>query len=45
MSRDLEQRVVVSDETYRDKTGVKLGGKVVDLYYYGPNDGDCKSVI
>ena len=45
MSRDLENRVVSPDTTYSDTMRVELGGKIVDLHYYGPNDGDCMSVI
>ena len=45
MSRDLEDQVVLPDTTYRDSMSVELGGKIVDLHYYGPNDGDCMSVI
>ncbi len=45
MSRDLEKQVVLPDVTYSDKMSVQLGGKTVNLHYYGPNDGDCMSVI
>lgn len=45
LSRDLEDRVVEPDITYEDKYAIKLGGKQVDLHYFGPNDGDCMSVI
>ena len=45
LSRDLENKVVVPDVTYRESMSIKLGGKQVDLHYYGPNDGDCMSVI
>ena len=45
MSRDLENKVVQPDITYRDTMNVKLGGKQIDLHYYGPNDGTCMSVI
>lgn len=45
MNRDLEQKVVQPDVTYTDNLSVKLGGKQIDLHYYGPNDGSCMSVI
>ncbi|KPV97687.1 Carbapenem-hydrolyzing beta-lactamase BlaB-1 precursor [Pseudoalteromonas sp. P1-9] len=45
MSRDLENRVVQPDTTYQDSYSIKLGDKQVDLHYYGPNDGDCMSII
>ncbi|HDM8133871.1 TPA: MBL fold metallo-hydrolase [Vibrio harveyi] len=45
LSRDLENRVVQPDQTYDDTMSVSLGGKQVDLHYYGPNDGDCMSII
>jgi glyoxylase-like metal-dependent hydrolase (beta-lactamase superfamily II) len=45
MSRDLENRVVQPDTTYTDSYSIKLGDKQVDLHYYGPNDGDCMSII
>ncbi len=45
MSRDLEDRVVLPDTTYSDTKRVTLGGRTVDLHYFGPNDGDCMSVI
>ncbi|WP_438465903.1 MBL fold metallo-hydrolase [Marinomonas sp. PE14-40] len=45
LSRDLENRVVQPDITYQDSYSIKLGGKQVDLHYYGPNDGDCMSII
>lgn len=45
LSRDLENKVVAPDVTYQESMSIKLGGKQVDLHYYGPNDGDCMSVI
>lgn len=45
LSRDLENKVVLPDETYKTKRSIHLGGKQIDLHYYGPNDGNCMSVI
>lgn len=45
LSRDLKNKVVQPDITYQDSYTIKLGSKQVDLHYYGPNDGDCMSVI
>ncbi len=45
LSRDLENKVVAPDVTYKESMSIKLGRKQVDLHYYGPNDGDCMSVI
>lgn len=45
MRRDLEQKVVQPDITYRDQYQVELGGKRVDMKYFGSNDGQCNSVI
>lgn len=45
VSRDIENKVVQPDITYDDTMSVKLGGKQVDLHYYGSNDGKCMSVI
>lgn len=45
MSRDLEDKVIQPDDTYKDKMSITMGGKQVDLHYYGPNDGDCMSII
>jgi len=45
LSRDPENKVVVPDVTYKDKMSVSLGGKVIDLHYYGQNDGQCMSVV
>lgn len=45
MSRDLEQQVVLPDTTYELKHQIKLGDKTIDLHYYGPNDGNCMSVV
>jgi len=45
LSRDLENKVVQPDETYADKTSIKLGDKQVDLHYYGRNDGNCMSIV
>ena len=45
LSRDLEKQVVQPDVTYRDSLAIRLAGKQVDLHYYGPNDGNCMSVI
>ncbi len=45
MSRDLEDQVVLPDVTYEDMMTVELGGKQIDLHYFGPNDGNCMSVV
>ena len=45
LSRDLENKVVLPDVTYRETMSIKLGDKQVDLRYYGPNDGNCMSII
>lgn len=45
MSRDLENRVVLPDVTYSDEHRIELGGKIIDLKYYGSSDGQCQSVI
>ncbi|MGF1729371.1 MBL fold metallo-hydrolase [Photobacterium kasasachensis] len=45
LSRDLEDRVVPPDVTYKNNMSVTMGGKQIDLHYYGPNDGDCMSIV
>lgn len=45
LSRDLEKKVVQPDITYKDKLSVEVGGKAIDLNYYGTNDGTCMSVV
>jgi len=45
LSRDLEEKVVQPDRTYQDNLSVTVGGKKVDLHYFGPNDGKCMSVV
>ena len=37
--------VVPPDITFSDFYSVKLGGKSLDLYYFGPSDDDCGIVI
>lgn len=45
LSRDLEDRVVLPDTTWKDNLSIMQGGKQIDLSYYGPNDGTCNAVI
>lgn len=46
LGRDLEDRVVQPDVTYEgDEYRIELGGKVVEMRYYGSNDGQCNSAI
>jgi glyoxylase-like metal-dependent hydrolase (beta-lactamase superfamily II) len=46
LARDLEKRVVQPDVTYEgDEYRIELGGKVVEMRYYGANDGQCNSAI
>lgn len=46
LARDLEKRVVQPDVTYSgDKYRIALGRKVVEMRYFGPNDGQCNSAI
>ncbi|KIC40241.1 metallo-beta-lactamase [Ruegeria sp. ANG-R] len=46
LGRDLENRVVQPDVTYEgDEYRIELGGKVVEMRYYGSNDGQCNSAI
>ncbi|MGH0000496.1 MBL fold metallo-hydrolase [Pseudovibrio ascidiaceicola] len=45
LGRDLEKRVVQPDITYEKEHRIELGGKVIDLKYFGSNDGQCNSVI
>jgi len=46
LSRDLENRVVQPDTTYDgDRLSITLGNKVVEMRYYGSNDGQCNSAI
>ncbi|KIC17304.1 MBL fold metallo-hydrolase [Leisingera sp. ANG-Vp] len=46
LSRDLENRVVQPDVTYEgDAHRIELGGKVVEMRYFGANDGQCNSAI
>ena len=45
LSRDTENKVVQADVTYKDKMSIALGGKQVDLHYYGQSDGHCMSVV
>ena len=46
LARDLENRVVQPDVLYEgDVHRIELGGKVVEMRYYGANDGQCNSAI
>lgn len=45
LSRDLEQKVAYPTTTYRDDMTISLGGKQIDLHYYGKNDGNCMSIV
>lgn len=46
LSRDLEKRVVQPDIVYEgDVHRIELGGKVVEMRYYGSNDGQCNSAV
>ena len=45
LSRDLEDKVVYPTTTYKDEMTVSLGGKNVDLHYYGKSDGNCMSIV
>ncbi|WP_170326639.1 MBL fold metallo-hydrolase [Ruegeria arenilitoris] len=46
LARDLENRVVQPDVLYEgDIHRIELGGKVVEMRYYGANDGQCNSAI
>lgn len=45
LTRDLENKVVAPDTTYKNILSVTLGSKQVDLMYYGKNDGNCMSII
>lgn len=45
LSRDLEDKVAALTTTYQDQMTVSLGGKEVDLHYYGKNDGNCMSIV
>lgn len=45
LSRDLENKVVPPTRTYKEQMTVSLGGKEVDLHYYGKNDGTCMSIV
>lgn len=45
LSRDLEKKVVLPDETYKVKKSIVLGDKQVDLHHYGSSDGKCMSVV
>ena len=37
--------VVMPDITFDDRYEVSLGGKTLDLYYFGPSHGDCLTVF
>lgn len=37
--------VVMPDITFSDKYQVSLGGKSLDLFYFGPSHGDCLTVF
>ncbi|CAM3778317.1 MBL fold metallo-hydrolase [Parendozoicomonas haliclonae] len=45
LNRDVENKVVPADITYKTKYSVVLGDKQVDLNYFGSNDGRCTSVV
>ncbi len=46
LARDLEMRVVQPDVLYHgDLHRIELGGKVIEMRYFGPNDGQCNSAI
>lgn len=46
LARDLEKRVVQPDVLYQgDVYRIEHGGKVVEMRYYGANDGQCNSAI
>lgn len=45
LSRDLEDKVAYPTTTYKDGMTISLGGKNVDLHYYGKNDGNCMSIV
>ena len=45
LSRDLEGKVIYPTATYKDDMTISLGGKNVDLHYYGKNDGNCMSIV
>ncbi len=45
LGRDLENKVIQPDLTYKDQMRIRSGSKTIDLHYYGPNDGSCMSVI
>ncbi len=46
LGRDLEGQVVPPDVTYEgDEYRIELGGKIVEMRYYGSNDGQCNSAI
>ena len=37
--------VVMPDVTFRDRHTLTLGGTTLDLYYFGPNHGQCLTVM
>ncbi|MBL8631174.1 MAG: hypothetical protein JNM81_16190 [Rhodospirillaceae bacterium] len=39
------QDALPPDLTYKDKHEIKLGGKQVDLHYFGPANDTCQSVV
>lgn len=45
LERDVEQQVVLPDQTYDVRHRIELGGKKVDLHYFGANDDQCMSII
>lgn len=45
LKRDPYNEVVQADITYDEELSVTTGGKTIELKYYGPNDGNCMSVI
>lgn len=46
LSRDLENRVVQPDVYYQgDIHRIELGSKVIEMRYFGPNDGQANSAI